>query len=108
MVIDDSLFNSASGHSKLRKRDRHLYLDELAEAVSNPDEIWLEYDPKRGQLVKKMLRFYRSKNEKVATMAVFEYAKDKTQGVSVYALDSQAQAVSRRKSKMIYQKESNK
>lgn len=105
-VIDDSLFHSFSGHSKITKKDRHLFIDEFATTIGDPDEIYLEWDDKAKRLVKKMMRYFTDqKGKKKALMAVFEYQSDKTQGVSLYLIDSAATVEKKRGEKLIYRKE---
>lgn len=105
-VIDDSLFKSFSGHSKITKKDRHLFIDEFATTISDPDEIYLEWDDKAKRLVKKMMRYFTDeKGKKHALMAVFEYQQDKTQGVSLYLIDSVSTVEKKRVEKLIYRKE---
>lgn len=105
-VIDDSLFQSFSGHSKITKKDRHLFIDEFATTIDDPDEIYLEWDDKAKRLVKKMMRYFTDdKGKKKALMAVFEYQSDKTQGVSLYLIDSASTVEKKRGEKLIYRKE---
>ncbi len=105
-VIDDSLFNSFSGHSKITKKDRHLFIDEFAATISDPDEIYLEWDEKARRMVKKIMRYFTDeKGKKQALMAVFEYQSDKTQGVSLYLIDSGSTVEKKRFGKLIYRKE---
>lgn len=105
MIIDDELFKAANGHSKLKKRDRHLYLDEFAKAINKPDEIYLELDAtdKKSRIVKKMFRYFEDeKGRKRAVMVVFEYLKDKTQGVSVHVVDTAKSVETRRTQRLVY------
>lgn len=111
MIIDDTLFTAASGHSKIKKQDRHLYLDEIAKTIKDPDEIYLEF--KKGNisneisLYKKMFRYINDNGKKRAIMVIFEYLKDKTQGVTAYYLDNGTQVEKRRIDKLIYKRESD-
>lgn len=107
LVIDDDLFTSASGHLKITKKDRHLLLDEMIPTVKNPDEIYLEWDSKASRLVKKMFRYITVDGKKRAMMAIFEYMKDKTQGVSLQLLDTGATVEKKRIKKLIYKRESD-
>ncbi len=105
MTIDEHLFTSATGHSKLKKQDRHLYLDEIATTIASPDEIYLEWDNKANRLVKKMFKYINNNDKKNASLVIFEYLKDKTQGVSAYHITSDSQIEKRRVEKLIYRKE---
>ena len=108
MSIGDELFtNSATGASKITKQDRHLYIDELAKTISDPDEIFLEYENRTGKglLVKKMFRYFKDQNgENKAFMALFTYQQDKTIGTSIYVVKP-AVIDKKRVEKLIYQKE---
>ncbi|BAK73740.1 phage minor head protein [Arcobacter sp. L] len=111
IIIDDNLFEAASGHTKIKKRDRHLYLDEIAKTISDPDEIYLE--SKRGNIskentiFKKMFRYIDDNGKKRAIVVIFEYLEDKTQGVTAYYLDNGTQVEKRRIEKLVYKRESD-
>lgn len=108
MWVDDALFTSASGQSKLKKRDRHGYLDAFGQVLADPDEMYLELDTrKNGQtrLVKKMFRYFKTEQGKThALIALFEYQRDKTQGVSLYVIDSEKTVEKKRTGRLIYSK----
>jgi hypothetical protein len=110
MIIDDNLFVGVGGYDKLKdkkKVGRQLFIDEFASTISDPDEIYLEFDKDRGKLIKKMFRYYKSESgSKRATMALFEYNADKTQGVSLYLIDSGLAVERKRSEKLLYRKES--
>lgn len=104
-LIDDELFHGIGGYAKMTKKNRHLFIDEFAKTITDPDEIWLEYDEKAKRIVKKMFRFYQTeRGAKRAVMAIFEYLKDKTQGVSLYFVDTASTVEKKRISKLIYSK----
>ena len=108
MWVGDELFTRAAGHSKLKKRNRHLYLDEFGKIISDPDEIYLAMETLetgRDRLVKKMFRYFRTEQgKKRALVAMFEYRKDKTQGVSLYVINTAKGVEARRREKLVYQK----
>lgn len=105
MIIDNSLFTAASGHSKIKKQDRHLYLDEIAKTIKDPDEIYLYFDEDNGRLLKKMFKYYKGeKGSKRAIQLAFEYLEDKTQGVTAYFIKDTKQVENRRYEKLIYKK----
>lgn len=105
MIIDDSLFLSASKYSKIKKQDRHLYLDEIARTIKDPHEVYLYFDEKNNRLLKKMFRYYKGeKQAKRAIQVAFEYLEDKTQGVTAYFVKDTKQVENRRYEKLIYQK----
>ncbi len=107
MMINNSLFSNGEGDLKIRKKDRHLVIDELALAISNPDEIYLEWNEETNRLIKKMFRYFTIKNKKRAVVAMFEYKKDKTQGITVYTIDTAASVEKKRIDKLIYKRESD-
>ena len=97
-------------NSKLKKRERHLYLDELANTIKDPDEIYLEVEVKpkgKSRLVKKMFRYFKDdKGNKKALVNMFEYQKDKTIGITSYVVDGDKLEV-KRSEKLIYKKKGN-
>lgn len=108
MWITDDLFK-AGAFSKLRKRNRHLYFDAFADVIKDPDEIYLELETLRNQqgtrLVKKLFKYFEDdKGKKRGIMAIFDYQQDKTQGVSIYDIESQSGTERRRIEKLIYKK----
>ncbi len=106
MIIDNSLFTAASGHSKIKKQDRHLYLDEISETIKNPDEIYLYFNEQKKTLEKKMFRYYKGEGGgQRAIQVIFEYLEDKTQGVTAYFIKDTKQVSKRRFEKLIYSKE---
>jgi len=107
MVIDDGLFTSGNNQTKIKKRDRHLVLDELSNTITNPDEIYLEWDEKANRLVKKMFRYFKINDKPKATLAIFEYQKNKTQGVTLYLIEGKTTLENKRVSKLIYKRESD-
>lgn len=118
--IDDELFHGFGGYFKPndgRKISRILYLDEFAKTIVDPDEIWVgwekmnnpneKYPNPKERFVKKFLRYFvDEKGNKKGLIALFEYLKDKTQGVSLYVIDSSGTLERKRGQKLIWQKES--
>ncbi len=108
MTVGDDLFTSVKGDSKVKKRDRHLYIDELAQTIADPDEIYLEAEKMqtgKRRLVKKLFRYFEDeKGRKKSLMAIFEYHRDKTAGVTIHVIDTAKGVERRRIEKLIYQK----
>lgn len=115
-VIDDNLFTVANGFSKISKQDRHLYLDEFANLLKDPDEIYLQFEKLENEnenlvnpkerLVKKFIKYYQtSTGAKRALIAIFEYQKDKTQGVTLHFINSAGSIENKRNEKLIYVKD---
>jgi len=107
MTVGDDLFTTAKGESKLKKLDRHLYIDQLAQTIAEPDEIYLEVENRTGKslLIKKMFRYFVDENgANKAVMAIFTYEKDKTLGTTLYVVEKQQAIGAKRVSKLIYKK----
>lgn len=105
MIIDDSLFlDKKTKNLKIKKQDRHLFLDYLPLVLSNPDEIYLESE--EGKIKKNMFKYFEIEGESVAIMAVFRYFSDKTQGATLFYATHELER--RRKMKLIYQREESK
>lgn len=115
ITITDDFFKSL-GNIKIHKQNRNLYLLELANALSNPDEIYLDFEPlnnpdnkyvdKNSRTVKKYIKYYKTKTgAKRSLIVIVEYQKDKTVGVSAYVVDSQGAVETKRAEKLIYQKD---
>jgi SPP1 gp7 family putative phage head morphogenesis protein len=115
-VLDDNLFTSGGGFSKIKKRDRHLYLSEFAKLLRDPDEIYIESQPffnpqgtyirRTHRLVKKFFKYYQNeKGNKTALIAIFEYQKDKTQGATLFHIKSPDTVEKKRFEKLIYSKD---
>lgn len=105
LIVDDNLFKTANGYPKIKKQDRHLYLDEIAQTISEPDEIYLYLNEDKKTLEKKMFRYFRGDGGgKRAIQVIFEYLKDKTIGITAYFIKDTKQVENRRYEKLIYKK----
>lgn len=101
MMIDDSLFlDKKSKKLKIKKQERHLLLDYFTDAISDPDEIYLQYD--KFGMKKNMFKYINIDGKKEAIMVVFRYFKDKTQGATIFYVKHKLE--DRREMKLIYQK----
>ena len=111
MWVGDELFTRASGQSKLKKRNRHVYLDAFSDVLADPDEMYLELDTRQNgqtRLVKKMFRYFKTEQGKThALIALFKYQRDKTQGVSLYVIDNEKTVEKKRTGRLIYSKRRN-
>jgi len=110
MWVSEELFTAAIGHSKLKKRNRHLYIDELAKTISDPDEIFLELqtlDKGGSRIVKRMFRYFQNEKGKTqAFVSTFKYEKDKTIGITAHVIDKQTSVDKSRRERLIYRKDS--
>ena len=93
LVISHALFTSRSGHSKVKKRGREVYLKILAQALKEPDEIWVraEHHHHLSLLVVRRRYIARFKLDSgandVPALAVFDVGKDGWEGTTIFAPD---------------------
>jgi hypothetical protein len=59
------------------------------------------------RLLKKMFRYITIDGKKRAFVTMFEYLKDKTQGVTIHLLETDASVERKRTEKLIYKRESD-
>ncbi|KLE08113.1 hypothetical protein AF79_09125 [Aliarcobacter butzleri L354] len=115
ILISDDFFKTLE-RSKINRKDRNYYILELADALQNPDEIYLEFEKlkntsdkyfdKDSRVVKKYMRYYKTETgAKRALIVLVEYLKDKTAGVSAYVIDSAGTVENKRVEKLIYKKD---
>lgn len=105
MIIDNNLFlDKRTKELKINKEDRHLLLDEFIETITDPDEIYIDFD--KNGMKKNMFRYVDIDGRREAIMAVFRYFKDKTQGATLFHVTRDLE--DRRKMKLIYSKEEPK
>ncbi len=115
ITITDDFFK-VLGKVKIHKKNRNLYILELANTLKEPDEIYLDFDPlknksdkyldKDSRVVKKYMRYYKTETgAKRALIVLVEYLKDKTAGVSAYVIDSAGTVENKRVEKLIYKKD---
>lgn len=87
IVISDELFKTATGKSKLNS-SRAAHLNLQAEALKDPDEIWLDWEwhkEKRKWILKR--RYMRALKD-LAGMLVFEWSQTGWRGTTVYNAES--------------------
>ncbi|QIM62990.1 hypothetical protein A1D29_06625 [Pasteurellaceae bacterium Orientalotternb1] len=111
LVISSSLFTSRSGHSKVKKRGRERYLRLLAEAIQQPDEIWVraEYHHLQNLLIvrRRYIARFEIEGEKgnVPTLAVFDVGKEGWEGVTTFAADNDEYLEQVRRGVLLYRRE---
>ena len=92
----------------MRGNHRHVYLDAFGQLLADPDEIYLELDARQNgqtRLVEKILRYFKTEQgQKRALIVLFEYQRDKTQGVSLYVIDNEKTVEKKRTGRLIYSK----
>ncbi|MCF6207683.1 MAG: phage head morphogenesis protein [Sulfurovum sp.] len=109
LTVDDRLFMNGA-FDKTKKQNRHLFIQQFASAIDDPDEIWLEVeyeDSKRRRsyrITKKFFRFFDAGGKQAAIMAVFHYNTDRTVGSSIYNVVGKSQIDKKRSGKLIFSK----
>lgn len=115
ITITDDFFKSLD-YIKVRNKGRELYIIELANALKDPDEIFLQFEAlknksdkyvdENSRVVKKFMKYYKTEaGAKRALIVLVEYLKDKTTGISAYVIDSQGAVETKRVEKLIYKKD---
>lgn len=95
LVISDALFTSRSGHLKVKKRGREVYLKLLALALKEPDEIWTRTEhwlniDKVMVRRRYIARFELDETENnVPALAVFDVGHDGWDGITIFAPDKE-------------------
>lgn len=82
--ISDDLFRRRDGSLKLTKRGRHADMARLAEAIKDPDEIWIDWalDPVTGS-IRLVRRYIRSTGDGLG-FSVFEWSQSGWYGVTTF------------------------
>ena len=115
ITITDDFFKSLD-YIKVRNKGRELYIIELANALKDPDEIFLQFEAlenksdkyidENSRVVKKFMKYHKTEaGAKRALIVLIEYLKDKTTGISAYVIDSQGAVETKRVEKLIYKKD---
>lgn len=94
LVIGRGLFEQRrTGELKADKRGRGRYLLLLADAVREPDEIWVRLEwhqaQKRAMVRRRYLAQFQLPGEQLPALAVFELGTDGWSGVTVFPPDTQ-------------------
>lgn len=94
IVVGKELFQDAQGQWKVLKRGRERYLPLLAQALSEPDEIWVRLEWMYGQQKAVVRRRYVARfaveGQEVPALAVFELGSDGWGGVTLLQGTSQS------------------
>lgn len=83
VVISDQLFRNAAGEWKAMKRDRAVQVERFAEALFDPDEIWVDWgvdSQGRYRLVRRYLRW----DPALAAFALFEWSGSGWTGLTLF------------------------
>ena len=90
LLISDQLFRARSGDWKVTKRGREVYAGLLAEAIMDPDEIWLglrdkPLDAEPGQTNLVFARRYIRVDPATGLLAVFELGRQFWEAITGFA-----------------------
>jgi SPP1 gp7 family putative phage head morphogenesis protein len=107
IAISDRLFRGADGAMKVTKRGRERHLLLLADAIKEPDEIWLQWtEYPKGEM--RLLRTYIARfdvgGQKDGGFALFQTGKDGWDGVTGFRPDRESYLQNRRKGTLIYRR----
>ena len=84
LPISDSLFRNASGGYKVNKFIRAASFSRLAEAITDPDEIWADWSYDVGRKTVRLVRRYLRYDAKGGGLAIFEWLRDGWSGVTAF------------------------
>lgn len=109
LLISEALFKDARGRWKVKKRDRERYLLLLAQAIQDPDEIWVAAEWQRAAdrpVVRRryVARFQLSDAEQPG-LAVFEWGHNGWYGVTTYQAEEAAHAEEFRHGVRLYRRD---
>lgn len=93
LVMSAELFTTRkTGTIKANKRDRGQYLPLMAEAIKQPDEIWvrMEYHNASGKTVvrRRYIAQFALPGQSVPALAVWEHGKDGWTGITTFSPDT--------------------
>lgn len=107
-VISDDLFREGrTGRLKVTKRDRHLFIPLLAQAIKDPDEIWQmweEYPKGRMTLTRRYISRSRIDGEDVPSFTLFDTSKDGWTGVTTMKPDEVEYIMKQRRGTLVYRR----
>ena len=72
IVISDQLFRDGAGRWKVKKLGRHLQIERLAEAIFDPDEIWVDW-VNHGDGIARLTRRFLRWDPQAAVYSSFEW-----------------------------------
>lgn len=88
LVVGKELFQTASGEWKVLKRDREQFLPLMAQALLQPDEIWVRvewmYALQKAVVRRRYIARFAVEGQEVPALVVFERGEDGWAGVTAY------------------------
>lgn len=92
LVIGRELFEAADGTLKVLKRGREVYLPLLAQALRDPDEVWVRVEwlhaPQRAVVRRRYVARWEVEGQDVPALAVFELGTDGWSGITTFPAGS--------------------
>lgn len=83
VLISDALFRNADGVWKAQKRGRAVQLERLAEAVFDPDEIWVDWGEAPNGM-RRLVRRYLRWDPELAAFSTFEWSMRGWSGLTAF------------------------
>lgn len=98
LTINEELFRDHKGGWKVTKRGREQYLPMLAEAIKNPDEIWMYWVGQTGhwRLHRRYIKVFEVEGEAKPGLAVFEEGTDGWTGETIFQVDQRTPDLAKR------------
>lgn len=106
LAVGEELFLAADGKSKAKKLGRHPYMLLLADALKDPDEVWVDWEDVRG--VPTLRRRYVRRvdlPDKAGALTVFEWSGEGWWGTTTFAPDKEAYVERQRGGVLLYQRQ---
>lgn len=95
LVMGAELFTDAKGNIKAAKRGREVFMPLLAQAVQEPDEIWVRiewmYAQQKAVIRRRYIARFSVEGEDTPALAVFEVGSDGWTGVTTFPGTSQSE-----------------
>jgi len=87
-IISDALFKDYQGNWKVFKADRATEYAQAIEALTDPDEIWVNWDKNLQTGVTNIRKRYLRYNAGKQSLAVFEWGNDGWEGTTLFVASS--------------------
>ncbi len=94
LMISDALFKKPNGQWKADKRDRGQYMPLLAQALRDPDEIWVAVEWQRSankpSVRRRYIAEFQIEGHDQPGIAVFEWGRSGWSGITTYQEDPES------------------
>jgi hypothetical protein len=102
--ISDSLFRDGAGNWKSQKRGRGAVVMRMAEALKDPDEIWLSWELSRDTKSPVLKRTYLRVDPETDVMGVFGWSAEGWHGRTVFLADDPGYIEKQRRGALVYRR----